>query len=63
MIEAQQIENWVDQARERLDITRESASEWDAKIRSFTRERPFAALLLAATGGYVLARVFTMRFR
>jgi transposase-like protein len=63
MIEAQQVENWVDQARERLDITRERATEWDEKIRTFTRERPLSALLLAVSGGYMLARVFSMRFR
>ena len=63
MIEAQKIEHWVDQARERLDVTREHATAWDEKIRTFTREQPLSALLLALTGGYVLARVFSMRFR
>jgi hypothetical protein len=63
MIEAQHIEHWVEQARESLDVTRERATEWDEKIRTFAQERPLSALLMAFTGGYVLARVFTMRFR
>ena len=63
MIQAEQLNHWVDQAREQLDVTRERASEWDGKIRKFTRDQPVTALLLALTGGYVLARLSSMRFR
>jgi hypothetical protein len=63
MIEAEQVTHWVEQAREQLDLTRERASEWDVKVRKFAQEQPLTALLVAATGGYVLARLSTMRFR
>jgi hypothetical protein len=57
MIEGQPIHEWLDQARGQLDDVREQATHWDESVRRFTREQPIAAILLAATGGYLLARI------
>jgi hypothetical protein len=57
MTEAQPITEWLDSARGQLEEVRERATEWDESVRRFTREQPLAAVLLAATGGYLLARI------
>jgi len=63
MIDAEHINDWLEQGREQFDQARERASEVDGKVRSFAREQPLLALLCAATGGYVLARLCSMRIR
>jgi len=57
MTEAQPINEWLDQARGQIDQVREQATRWDEQVRRFTREQPLAAILIAATGGYLLARI------
>lgn len=63
MIDAEHINDWVEQGREQFDQARERVSEVDTKLRSFAREQPLMALLVAATGGFVLARLASMRLR
>jgi hypothetical protein len=63
MIDAEHINDWMEQGREQFEQVRERASEVDSKVRSFAREQPVLALLCAATGGYVLARLASMRLR
>jgi hypothetical protein len=57
MTEAQPIQEWLDSARGQIEEVREQATQWDESVRRFTREQPLAAILLAATGGYLLARI------
>jgi hypothetical protein len=57
MIEAQPIQELLGSARVQLDEVRERATQWDESLRRFTREQPLTAILLAATGGYLLARI------
>ena len=59
MTEAQAIHEFLDQARGQLEEVREQATRWDESVRRFTREQPLAAVLIAATGGYLLARIAT----
>ena len=59
MTEAQAIHEFLDQARGQIDQVREQATRWDVSVRRFTREQPLAAILIAATGGYLLARIAT----
>lgn len=62
--ETMQTENaaeWVGKARESIDEIRVRAEGWDVRVRQFARERPLAAVLCAAAGGYVLARLVTWR--
>jgi ElaB/YqjD/DUF883 family membrane-anchored ribosome-binding protein len=57
------INQWIDTARTRIDQTRAQAADVDIEVQRFTREKPWAAVLCAFTGGYVLARLFSMRLR
>ena len=62
--ETMQTENaveWVGKARESIDEIRVRAEGWDVRVRQFARERPLAAVLCAAAGGYALARLVTWR--
>jgi hypothetical protein len=57
MLEQATVENWADSARQQFDIVRAQASNWDEKLRTFTREQPLMALACALAGGYLLARL------
>jgi hypothetical protein len=59
MIEPQATTQWLEQAREQIEEVRVQATRWDDSLRRFTREQPVAAILIAATGGYLLARIAT----
>jgi ElaB/YqjD/DUF883 family membrane-anchored ribosome-binding protein len=63
MIDAEHINEWLEQGREQFDQVRERASEVDTKVRHFATEQPLLAVLVAAAGGFVLARLSSMRFR
>jgi hypothetical protein len=52
---------WVDKTRDTISSVAQRADSWDDQLRSFAREKPLAALLCAAAGGYVLARLSTWR--
>jgi hypothetical protein len=53
--------DWVDKTRDTISQVASRADGWDTQLRTFAREKPLAALLCAAAGGYVLARLSTWR--
>lgn len=53
--------DWVDKTRDKISHVASRADSWDTQLRTFAREKPLAALLCAAAGGYVLARLSTWR--
>jgi hypothetical protein len=53
--------DWVDKTRDKISHVASRADSWDTQLRTFAREKPLAALLCAAAGGYLLARLSTWR--
>lgn len=53
--------DWVNKTRDKISHVASRADSWDTQLRTFAREKPLAALLCAAAGGYVLARLSTWR--
>jgi hypothetical protein len=53
--------DWVGKTRDTISQVASRADTWDTQLRTFAREKPLAAMLCAAAGGYVLARLATWR--
>ena len=56
-MEAENVQEWVGKARDKLDDVRARTETWDERVREFAREKPLAAIFCAVAGGYVLARL------